>query len=308
MRLSIALPTCRRPAMLAACIESLLPQLPRGGDVELIVVDNDPAASARDLVVSCGHPAVWYSHEPCPGVVNARNHAVRESRARYLAFIDDDETAWPGWVAAQLRHVEQGVPASFGMVLPRFEEAIPDGLEIQLAALFTRDLQRPADADICDLWTRTGTGNSLFDKQVCFLSDAPFAGQFNVTGGEDVWLIQALVERGIRIFWNPAAVVDEHVPADRATLDYACSRRFRQGQQRTVLMRGNGGAIGWVKTGAWMGAGAAQWTINSARALALRSAGSRRWRGARVNASGGLGKLLWWRLWDDNAYAGGATT
>lgn len=304
MRLTIAVPTYRRPDMLDDCIRSLLPQLEDG--VEIRVIDNDPDASARAQVEGYGHPAVLYAHETRPGVVQARNRAVREMRGAYLAFIDDDEIARDGWVYALLRHAEMGVAASFGIVVPRFAGAVEPGLETLLDDLYTRDLELPQDADISDRWIKVGTGNSLFSKAVCFTEPDPFSAKLNGTGGEDVWLVRSLVERGLKLVWNPAAVVDEQVPADRATLAYVRSRRYRQGQQRIVLMRGEGaGPMGWARAAAWMGVGAVQLGLHGGQALGLKLAGRPGWRGQAARASGGLGKILWWRLWEKTPYAGG---
>jgi succinoglycan biosynthesis protein ExoM len=304
MKLTVAVPTFRRPGMLGDCIASLLPQLRDG--VEVLVVDNDPAGSARGQVDSYVHPQLRYVHEPKAGVVRARNRAVAESAGRYLAFIDDDEIAGPGWVAALLRHVEMNVAASFGRVVPRFLSPVEPGLEALLEDLYTRDLRRAADDDISGRWSYVGTGNSLFDKAACFPEPDPFSAHLNATGGEDVWLVKALVERGLVMRWNPEAVVEEQVAADRATLAYAQSRRLSQGQQRVILVRGAGGAKGWARTALWMGIGAAQYALHGGRALALRAAGKPRWRAEAVRASGGLGKILWWKLWDRTSYAGGA--
>jgi succinoglycan biosynthesis protein ExoM len=304
MRLTIAIPTYRRPDMLGECLDSLLPQIEDG--VEILVVDNDPAASARTQVERYAHPALRYAHEARPGVVQARNRAVTDSRGAYLAFIDDDEIARPGWIAALLRHVEMGLAASFGLVVPKYLGTVAPGLQNLLDDLYTRDLKRPADADISDNWIHVGTGNSLFHKNVCFNAPDPFAARLNGTGGEDVWLVKSLVERGIRIHWNPAAIVEEQIPPDRSTLDYVRERKFRHGQQRIIMMRGAGGPKGWVQAGLWMGVGAVQCGLHGSQALALKLAGRPGWRGQSVRASGGLGKLLWWKLWENTPYAGGA--
>lgn len=304
MKLTVAIPTYRRPDMLRECLDSLVPQLADG--VELLVIDNDAGASARETVESYGRPDIRYAHEPKPGVVQARNRAVRESAGGYLAFIDDDEVARPGWVAALLRHAGMGVAASFGMVVPRYLGEVAPGLQGLLDDLYTRDLKRPADADVSDRWIHVGTGNSLFCKAQCFADAEPFSAKLNGTGGEDVWLVRSLVERGLKLHWNPAAVVEEQIPVDRSTLAYVSSRKFRHGQQRIIMMRGAGGAKGWAKAAAWMGVGAVQYGLHGGRSLALRAVGKPGWRGEAVRASGGLGKLLWWKLWDATPYAGGA--
>ncbi|NNM77243.1 glycosyltransferase family 2 protein [Sphingomonas sp. ID1715] len=305
MRLTVAVPTYRRPDMLRECLDSLVPQLV--GGVELLVVDNDPAASARETVASYGRADVRYAHEPKPGVVQARNRAVGESAGAYLGFIDDDEVARPGWIAALLRHAERGVTASFGMVVPRYLGDLPPGLKPLLDDLYTRDLERPADADISDRWIHVGTGNSLFCKAACFVEAAPFSAELNGTGGEDVWLVRSLVERGLKLHWNPEAVVEEQIPADRSTLAYVSSRKFRHGQQRIIMMRGAGGPKGWAKAAAWMGVGGVQYALHGGRAVALRALGKPGWRSEAVRASGGLGKMLWWKLWEQTPYAGSAS-
>jgi glycosyltransferase involved in cell wall biosynthesis len=303
MLLSIAVPTFRRPGMLTECLDSVLPQL--HDDVELLVVDNDPAGSAREAVEGYGAARLRYLHEPRPGVVQARNRAVADSVGRYLGFIDDDEIARPGWVAALVRHAEQGVPASFGTVVPRYLGPIAVGLQTLLDDFYTRDLKRPADADVSDKWIHVGTGNSLFDKERCFTSPDPFSAHLNGTGGEDVWLVRSLVERGVPIHWNPEAVVEEQIPPERSSFAYVRDRKYRHGQQRIVMMRGDGGATGWAKAAAWMGVGAAQLALHGSHALELRARRRPEWRGAAVRASGGLGKLLWWKLWDNRPYGGG---
>ncbi|HEV2569875.1 glycosyltransferase family 2 protein [Sphingomonas sp.] len=302
MQLTIGIPTFRRPAMLRECLDSLVPQLESG--VELLVVDNDPGASARETVEGYGRTDVRYAHEPKPGVVQARNRAVRDAAGAYLGFIDDDEVARPGWIAALLRHVEMGVTASFGMVVPRYLGEVAPGLQGLLDDLYTRDLKRAADADISDRWIHVGTGNSLFRKTECFVETEPFSAKLNGTGGEDVWLVRSLVERGLTLRWNPEAVVEEQIPPDRSTQAYVSSRKFRHGQQRIIMMRGAGGPKGWAKAAIWMGVGAVQYGLHGGRALAMRAVGRPGWRSAAVRASGGLGKLLWWKLWDETPYAG----
>jgi hypothetical protein len=303
MLLTVAIPTYKRPDMLGQCIDSLLPQLTE--DVEILVVDNDPDGSARASIEGRGNTRLRYVNETAPGVVQARNRAVRESAGRYLAFIDDDEIARPGWIDAIKRHAGMGVAASFGIVTPTYKGAVALGIEAMADNLYTRDLKQPQDADISARWIKTGTGNSLFDKAVCFPRPNPFSAHLNGTGGEDVWLMKSLVERGLTLRWNPAAVVEEQVPADRATLAYVSSRRYRQGQQRIVLMRGGGGVSGLAKTALWMSVGAAQFGLHSGQAIALRAIGRPAWRAQIAKASGGLGKVLWWRLWNANPYAGG---
>ena len=68
----------------------------------MLVVDNDPAASARSACTGF-HPAVRYVHEPRPGIAAARSRALREAGEHdVLVFIDDDERPSAGWLRSLL--------------------------------------------------------------------------------------------------------------------------------------------------------------------------------------------------------------
>src|SRR5687767_2387873 len=94
---SIVIPTYRRPELLAATLASCLAQQGIENErVEIVVVDNDAAQSARatvDATSDSGGIAVRYVPEPRPGISHARNTGVAHANGRYLAFIDDDEEA-----------------------------------------------------------------------------------------------------------------------------------------------------------------------------------------------------------------------
>ena len=115
-----------------------------------------------------------------------------------LGSIDDDEIARPGWIDALVRHAELGLPASFGMVVPRYLGPVEPGLRGLLDDLYTRDLKRPADVDISASWIHVGTGNSLFDKAQCFVTSAPFAAELNGTGARTAGSSQS-VEWGVAL-------------------------------------------------------------------------------------------------------------
>ena len=110
--ISIVIPTYRRPEMLRRALASCLVQQDGGIGFEIVVVDNDAAGSARPVVAAMAqHSAVplRYVAEPRPGISHARNSGIANAQGRYLAFLDDDEAADPGWLAAFLRSEERRV-------------------------------------------------------------------------------------------------------------------------------------------------------------------------------------------------------
>ena len=74
---------------------------------DLLVVENDPGAGAKPAVDAFTaqlppHITLTYLHEPKAGVANARNAAADKVRTRYIAFLDDDQTAAPDWLKSML--------------------------------------------------------------------------------------------------------------------------------------------------------------------------------------------------------------
>src|SRR5436190_17235112 len=122
---SIIIPTYNRTDWVARAIRSCLDQEGVEGGYEIAVVDNNPDGSAADTVaaIAAGSPVpIRYVAEPRPGISHARNTAIAAARGRYLAFLDDDQEAEPGWLAAHhsaLRRYDAEVV--FGPFHPRFE-------------------------------------------------------------------------------------------------------------------------------------------------------------------------------------------
>ena len=103
--------TFRRPAV-AETLASLARQaLPDGVRLRVIVADNDETPSAEALVrrTAAEHGLdLAYAHAPARNICIARNACLDAARADWFAFIDDDEIATPGWLAALLAEAERG--------------------------------------------------------------------------------------------------------------------------------------------------------------------------------------------------------
>ena len=98
---SIVIPTYKRPDGIKDALESLIGQQAGQRTVEIVVADNDPKASAKDFVTTFAKTSdieIIYKHVPNPGVSNARNGALSVARGRFIAFLDDDMKALPGWL------------------------------------------------------------------------------------------------------------------------------------------------------------------------------------------------------------------
>ncbi len=213
---SIAIPTYRRPEGLGRALSGVLnqiqdldPALAPGG-VEVLVIDNDAAGSARATVDSAAHPRVRYAVEASPGVAAVRNRALDETASSaLLVFIDDDEEPEPGWLAALLGlHRSTGCQAVAGLVLPAYDTQ-PDPW-VLAGGFFERrtwptGTPRPVAATNC----------LLLDLGFVREAGLRFDEAFGATGGEDTLFTRRLTAAGGTILWCDQARVRDHVPVSR---------------------------------------------------------------------------------------------
>ena len=135
---SVVICTYNRPAALARAVASARAQrLPPGQDAEVLVVDNSPDRNAEAAIAAMAAGdapgstpdllPLRYLSVPEPNVSLARNAGVAATSGDLLAFLDDDETAGEGWLAALVAVAEaSGADAVFGPVLPDFPDGPPD--------------------------------------------------------------------------------------------------------------------------------------------------------------------------------------
>ena len=290
---SIVIPTQRRLSGLAAAVRSIFRQ--RNIDfsrVELVVVDNDRAPSAQALTESLSAEAplpLIYVHEPRPGVATARNAAMAVARGAWIAFLDDDEEASEGWLAALLAAREAfGADVVFGPVRTR----LPDEVSLH-RAYFERFFARegPAAAGLID--HHYGCGDSLVRRAALPDPAAPFSEARNRSGGEDNLLFSRMQATGTRFAWAPDAWVWEDPVPGRLRLRYTIRRAFAYGQGPTsdcaTAFPPNRAGVAY-----WMAVGAGQCVVFGLLAAFkwLTRAEDRAW--ALDRAARGLGKLVWW--------------
>lgn len=225
----IAVLTYQRPGDLAEVVPLLVEQaLSVEGslayEVDVLVIDNDPAGGGRRLVESMSVEKVRAVVEPRPGIAAARNRALDEAhQADFLVFIDDDERPNDGWLSSLLRmHAATGAAAVAGRVVSQFSGSLEDWIE---AGRFFERVSQTNGADI----DRAATNNLLLDLgQVRYLG-LRFDVRFGLSGGEDTLFTRSLSLAGCRMVWSNEAVVYDLVPADRTTRRWVLQRAVSSG-------------------------------------------------------------------------------
>ncbi len=290
----IAALTFKRPDDLP----ELLPLLAReatsvSAEVGVLVVDNDPRASARAVVEETAQAVrvqhgvdVRYVVEAAPGIAAARNRVLDEARgARLLVFIDDDERPHAGWLSHLLQcHETHAAAAVAGAVIPDVGRLTDPW--IREGGFFVR--QRHATG------TRqpaASTANLLLDlSRLEDLGSPRFDPRFGLSGGSDTKFSREIVARGGEIVWCDEAVVVDHIRTARLTRRWVLQRHFRSGNGWSRIEVGLARGVG-ARTRARLrmtAVGAARVGVGAARATYGRIRGSyrHRARGCRTVARG----------------------
>jgi succinoglycan biosynthesis protein ExoM len=308
IQMSIVICTLDRPAGLGRAVRSCLGQdNPTNLAYEVVVVDNSANANAQDLVRGLRGDRtdlVRYLSDPRPNLAHARNTGVAAARGTYIAFMDDDMAAPPGWLTAAFAVLERtGADVLLGKIVPEFERgaawggALPDHVR-----WFGRDFALPDGAVIPPKRDghipHAGTGNCVLRLTSTLDGSAPFDPAFGRIGGEDTDFLQRLGQRGAVTVFSEQAWMIEFVPADRNTPEYLARRNYRTSQQ-FVRIAAKNSAHRRLTACRHMVTGLGQLALAALRYGAAKAVGADPvW--ARVAAAAAVGKLLWTRS-DANA-------
>lgn len=232
-RIDIGVCTYRRPH-LAQTLRSLAAlELPPHATVRIIVADNDETPSARKLVYAAAAALPFetlYVHCPAANISLARNACVDAAGGAFLAFIDDDSTASPAWLAELLKIAEtSGADAVLGPVRAVYSNSAPGWMR-------RGDFHSTAPVRV-DGEIRTGySGNVLLRRASSHVAGRHFNLALGVTGGEDTEFFTHLHQGGGMIAYAPDAVAHEPVTEQRACFSWLAKRRFRSGQTHGRLL------------------------------------------------------------------------
>jgi succinoglycan biosynthesis protein ExoM len=236
-RICVAVPTFRRPELLTRLLDGVWGLIPPPGcAVEVLVMDNDPAESARALVTERAPQFPFplaYALVAEPGLACVRNFALGSARARFdfLAMIDDDEVPQPQWLA-ELMRVQQSSGAD-GVIGP-VPRIIPDDAPRWLRRGKFYDL--PIYADQSPM--KDGySGNCLLRVSSIERMGVAFDTAFNFAGGEDLVFFREWLGRGARLTYAAHAVAEESLGVERLSAAYILKLNFRRGNTLSLCDR-----------------------------------------------------------------------
>lgn len=230
-RIAICIASYQRPFLLCDLLKSINAcQRPEGTQVELRIIDNDVAESARAVVenfrqTASQFEAIHYAVESRQNIAHARNSAIEMGPADAYVFVDDDETVSSTWLIELIRCANNHqADAVFGPVRAKLGE-LSSGWQEQ-----GRFFEKAVAATGTSIsWRETRTSNTLVRGSWFNQMGYRFDSKLGRSGGSDSDLFARISAQGANFISCREAVVEEYVPANRATLNWLWKRAYRNG-------------------------------------------------------------------------------
>ncbi len=235
----LCIPTYRRPAGLRNLLENVA-KLIYGGDLSVIVVDNDPQRCEGRLIVEnvslCFPRPIECEVEPNRGHTFAYNRAFLLAcrsirKPEYVAVLDDDEFPAPHWLEHMIQTARRlGADIVGGPVFPVYEKK---DHWLTRTELFMPPALRSGMVPMI-----FGAGSMLIRTSVLaeYLTE-PFPNEYAFTGGGDLDFFRRCRSEGRRFAWAGEAHVFETIPSSRLALSWLVRRAFRVGTDLTRVDR-----------------------------------------------------------------------
>jgi len=201
-RVSIVVPTFARPAELARCLDAIA-ALERAVPFEVVVVDDGGPEPLDALIAArAARLDLHLVRQPRGGPAAARNAGAARARGAWLAFIDDDCTPDPGWLAALVRELERDDRRLLGGSVANALPGNPYATASEHVAQFVYDHNRTARAR--EPFFRT---NNIALAADLFRAVGGFTTTIPSRTAEDKELCDRWVAHGLALAHAPSAVV-----------------------------------------------------------------------------------------------------
>lgn len=205
---TVVIPTHRRPDVLRGTLAALARQTFDPGAMDVIVVCDGPDPAATRVIDEMARLAPWPLtgiEQPRRGQGIARNLGIQHAAGRVILMLDDDIAAAPGLVEAHLRHHRSNDDLAVVGAVPVEPMAREPAHHRVLREWWEGELRAMAEPARVPTFRDFVTGNVSVRREWLERVGA-FDMRFDGYGREDYELGYRLLQAGVRILHDPAAV------------------------------------------------------------------------------------------------------
>ena len=239
MRVTVAIPTFNRCALLRETLEGISRQDYPPDRFDVLVIDNnstdDTAAVAAEF--SGSRLALRCIRESRQGLDHARNRAVAEATGDIILFADDDILVEPDWIAQMaapfIAHPGGRIGAVGGEVIPFFPEGLPEWVSEWHAPLAFRSDVGALAENQCPMGANLAFPRWIFERLGQFHTALDRTAGSYFSGG-DSEMIRRIRAAHMEVWFVPSAAVRHQMPASRTTFRYAARHAFDSARSRVI--------------------------------------------------------------------------
>ena len=244
-KVSLIIPVHAHAALTRACLVSIRDRT-EGVPYEVILVDDTADAPTKGLLETVRGARVL-RNDTNLGFLRSMNRGASVARGAWVVLFNNDTEVTRGWLAAMLQCATSAV--DIGVVAPKF--IYPDGSLNEAGAIVWRDgnAWNYGRGDAPDRYpyeyrreTDYGSAAALMVRADLWKSVQGFDERFVPIYYEDTDLCFAARERGLRVMYEPEAVV-VHVEGATSGTDPSSGAKRHQEQNRQKFVRKWQGAL-----------------------------------------------------------------
>jgi glycosyltransferase involved in cell wall biosynthesis len=236
-QISVIICTLNRDYYLKSSLQSLVDQTLFREKFEILVIDNGSIDKTKEIAnqefAFLGN--ISYLYEPQTGLNYARNTGLKNSRGKYIAYLDDDAIASPQWLENILNVFQNSAPnvgCVGGKIDPLWESDRPEWLSDSLLGYL-------AILDISPVSTILSKGqflygvNFAFDKNILqsiggFEVGLDRQGK-NLLSNGDIMIQKRIQDQGYVCFYDPQISVQHQIHSSRLQPEWFYQRAYWQG-------------------------------------------------------------------------------
>lgn len=237
IEISAVICTHNRKSYLRKAIKSIINQTLDSNLYEIIIVDN-ASSDNTGAMVSDEFKMIKnlkYFFEPVQGLSHSRNTGWKNALGKYVAYLDDDAIAYPGWLETILLTFQSREPQPAcvgGNIEPIWESTRPSWLSDDIISCLGV-LEGPDKPAILkgDNWL--GGGNSAYSKEILkitggFPTNLGRVGK-KLLSNEENFIRRKIIEKGYYCFFHPEITIGHHIPKSRLNKRWFMRRFYWQG-------------------------------------------------------------------------------